>query len=263
MGINFAFTFFGSVPWQFMAILLLVYSVLVFADLFKRHLLSNTVIYWATMLLAPLAAVTAVSVPAAELLIEFSNEEMRWGKIILLFFGGAALLLLTAVIYIRGHIVPLNKNSEKYGDNKKYFAAKRLIKVGYAGTLIYIAPFIVMSYEIISLIFAGASAFANIIEEDGLGTAVLWLLALLLGFLIPIVNIIFICVLFFLGIEFFVWGVTAAAVLLTNVLIANGCIRYIITTDMTKGQKALRIFLSLIPTVNIFLGIRYCKKMKT
>lgn len=246
-----------------MTILLLIYAVLAIADLFKRHLLSNTVIYWITMLLAPLAAASAVAAPIAELLSETSNEKMNWGKIILFFIGGAALLLLAAAVYIRGHIAPLNKASENYGNNKKYFAAKRLIKVGCAGTLIYAVPFIVMSYEIIMFMLTGAAAFANVIVNGGIGEAVLLLLILPLLLFMPIANVVIIFIICFLGIEFTVWGITAIAVLLADILISNGCIRYILTTDMTKGKKALWIFLSLIPVFNFVYGIKCLKKINS
>lgn len=244
-----------------MPVLLLIYAGFAIADLFKRHLLSNVVVYWITMLLAPFAAAAAVAVPVIELLAALSNDEeqVNWGKIILLFIGGGALLLLVAAVYIRGHIAPLNKASEKYGNNKKYFAAKRLIKVGYAGMLLYAVPFIIMSCVMIAFISTGTVAFSYIfisaVEEYGIIGIVYFIIMILAMFLIPIVNLVVICMLIFLGIQTTAWGITAAAVLLVNILIANGCIRYILTTDKTKLKKALWIFLSIIPAFNLVYGI--------
>lgn len=255
MGIFIIFS--GFFSWQLMTILLSVYAVLAVADLFKRHLLSNSVVYWITMLLAPFAALTSIAVPLNVLLVELNKEEMNWIKVILTFIGGLALLLFTAAVYIRGHIAPLNKASEKYGDNRKYFAAKRLIKVGCTGTLIYAVPFTVMSCVILGYMSVGAFVFADVIESNGLIGIVYLIVMIIAIFLIPIVNLVAICMLFFLGIEFMLWGITAAAVLLADILIANGCIRYILTTDRTKGQKALWIFLSFIPVFNFWYGI-YC-----
>lgn len=262
------FNFLGFLSsWRLMLILLLLYAGFAIADLFKRHLLSNAVVYWITMLLAPFAAAAAVVVPVIELLAALSNDEeqMNWGKIILLFIGGGALLLLVAAVYIRGHIAPLNKASEKYGNNKKYFASKRLIKVGYAGMLLYAVPFIIMSCVMITLISTGTVAFSYIfisaVEEYGIIGIVYFIIMIFAMFLIPIVNLAVICMLIFLGIQTAAWGITAVAVLLVNILIANGCIRYILTTDMTKGKKALWIFLSLIPAFNFVYGIRCLTKI--
>ena len=191
------FNFLGFLSsWRFMLVLLLLYAGFAIADLFKRHLLSNIVIYWITMLLAPFAATVAVVIPVNELLNALSNDEeqINWGKIILLFVGGGVLLLLVAAVYIRGHIAPLNKASEKYGNNKKYFAAKRLINVGYAGMLLYAVPFIIMSCVMIALLSVGTGAFAvffsGVVEEYGFIEAVfLTIITILFMFLIPIVAL--------------------------------------------------------------------------
>ncbi|MDE5859471.1 MAG: hypothetical protein K2H23_03655, partial [Oscillospiraceae bacterium] len=171
--------------------------------------------------------------------------------------GGAALLLIAAVVYVRGHIAPINKASENYVNNKSYFAAKRLIKVGCTGSLIYAVPFIIMSVEMLSYIAVGTFIFADAVEANGISGIFALAVLVVLAFLIPIVNIFAICALFFLGVEFSVWGITAIAVLLMSIVITNGCIRYILTTDKTKLQKAGWIFLSLIPVFNFCYGI-YC-----
>lgn len=259
MGIAVIFSTFFS--WQLMTVLLIVYAALAVADLFKRHLLSNAVVYWVTMLLAPFAALTSIVVPIGALFIKLNDENAGWGKVVLIFLGGAALFILAAVVYVRGHIAPINKASEKYGGNKRYFAAKRLITVGYGGTLLYALPFILMSCEMMSFLAVGTFVFVDILDSEGIFGVLVFAIMLLFVLLIPIVNIFAICALLFLGIEFAVWGITAAAVLLADILIANGCIRYIITTDKTKGKKALWIFLSLIPAVNLIYGIWCIRKI--
>ena len=251
MGFSIAFS--GILSPQLMAVLLLVYAGLAAADLFKRHLLSNPVVYWATILLAPVAALTAIIVPITELLNKLGNEKTSWGKIILAFIGGAALLLLAAVVYIRGHIAPIDKASEKYESNKNYFAAKRLISVGIAGNILY-GIFLAVSFiEVSSLIFLVGDA----VLSSGMSVKDMVILPFFLIFLlfVPIANVIVIFIFIFAASEFVTLGVTAFMTLMFVILIANGCIRYILTTDMTKGKKALWIFLSLIPAFNFVYGI--------
>ncbi|MCM1329235.1 MAG: hypothetical protein NC253_07310 [Ruminococcus sp.] len=254
MGIYTAFTseFFSG---GLLAVLLLVYLGFAVADLFKRHLLSNTVIYWITMLLAPFAAVTAIVTPISDFLNRLDDEEAHWGQIILTFIGGAALLVLTAVVYVRGHISPLPKDTEQYGENRKIVAASRLIKVGLVGTVIYLIPFVIMTYEVILFVIAGTAALVGVTAAVGIRGLLSLILVILIAFFVPIANIIVIFIFSFVGIEFALWGVTAIAVLLADILTANGCIRYILTTDKSKGQKAWRIFLALVPAVNVVYGI--------
>lgn len=255
MGFSIAFS--GILSWQLMAVLLLVYAGLAVADLFKRHLLSNPVVYWATMLIAPFAALTAIIAPIIKLLDELGNEKTNWGKIILLFIGGAALLLLAAVVYIRGHIAPIDKASEKYESNKNYFAAKRLISVGMAGNILY-GIFLAISFiEITDLIFTVGYAVSGMPIQD----IIILPFFLLFLLFVPIANVIVIFILIFVAVEFVTLGVTAFMTLMFVMLIANGCIRYILTTDMTKGKKALWIFLSLIPVFNFVYGIKCLTKI--
>lgn len=225
-----------------MIVLFVIYAVLVFADLFKRHLLSKPGIYEVTMLLAPIAALTAVGTPILSLFTK------GIGAAVLIFIGGAALLILAAAVYIRGHIIPVDKLAGNYA------ASKRLIYLGTAGTAVY---GIIMIWQIIELLTLFNSMGNTVIESIHL------LIVLLILLFVPIINIISLIILLFIGAEIAAIGIAAFLALLMSLLTSNGCIRYIITTDMTKGQKALRIFLSLIPIVNIFMGIGYCKKMKT
>ncbi|MCM1023099.1 MAG: hypothetical protein NC395_03475 [Prevotella sp.] len=264
MGISAAFS--GLFSWWVLAILLLGYAAFAVADLFKRHLLSNTVIYWITMLLAPFAAAAAVIAPVSEFLNGADDNGFHWGRTILIFILGAALLVLTAVIYIRGHIAPLPKNSEpntseQYGENRQISAAARLIKVGLVGTVIYLIPFVNMTYEIILFLIAGTTALVGVTATVGIRGLLSLILIILIAFFVPIANVVVIFIFCFVGIEFALWGVTAIAVLLADILVANGCIRYIVATDKTKGQKAWRIFLSLIPAVNFVYGIRCLTKI--
>lgn len=224
-----------------MLVLLAVYAGFAAADLFKRHLLSNKGIYEVTMLLAPIAALTAIGTPILSL---FTRSI---GTTALLFIGGTALLLLAAAVYIRGHIVPVDKSAGRYA------ASKRLIYFGTAGTAVYGVLIILQIMELLTLF---NSMGKTVIESIQL------LVVLVICLFIPIFNIIAFVILLFIGAEIAAVGIAAFLALLMNLLTANGCIRYIVTTDMTKGQKALRIFLSLIPIVNIVMGIRYCKNMK-
>ncbi len=224
-----------------MLVLLAFYAGFAVADLFKRHLLSKPGIFEATMLLVPIAALTAIGTPIFSLLTK------GIGTVILLFIGGTALLLLAAAVYIRGHIIPVDKSAGSYA------ASKRLIYLGTAGTAVYGVLTIVQIIELLSLF---NSMGKTVIENIQL------LLVLLVLLFVPIINIIALVILLFIGAEIAAIGIAAFLALLMSLLTANGCIRYIITANMTKGQKALRIFLSLIPIVNIVMGIGYCRQMK-
>lgn len=234
-----------SVMW----ILLAVYLVLCFADLFKRHLLSNTAVYAVTMFLAPAAIVAAVGAPVLALITDINADKVSIGRVIFSFLGGLALLAASVTVYIRGHIKPVDKTRTEASprlDTVALYSARKLIAVGMAGNAVYGILLLVSAAEI--LILAGA------VVSSG---AITLLPVLLLLMFLPFVNILVVFVFLFIGAEFVVLGITAFMTLLPVLLIANGCIRYILTTDKTRGKKFLWIFLSLIPAFNFGYGI-YC-----
>ncbi|MDE6133575.1 MAG: hypothetical protein K2G04_09440 [Oscillospiraceae bacterium] len=226
-----------------MWILLAVLMAICIADLFKRHLLSNTAVYSVTMLIVPTALAAAVGAFFAS----FGGTSI--GKIILDIIGCLALFAVAATVYVRGNIFPVDKSkTEKspYLDTVALYSARKLIAVGLAGNVLYGVLMLISVAEIIMLIGTFVTS----------GT-IMFLPFLLLLLFVPLLNIFVICLFLLIGAEFVVLGVTAFMTLLPVIMIANGCIRYILTTDKTKGKKVLWILLSLIPVVNFVYGI-YC-----
>ena len=238
-------------------ILLCTMLGLLIADLFKRHLLSKPAVYTITMLAAPVAIISAVSVP---ILMFIDNETSFFVNAIIYGNIGIALLIVSAAIYIRGHVKPVIKadfadDAERY----KLCASKRLISVGIAGNILY-GIFLAVSFiEVTVMLFTVGDA----VLSSGMSVKDMIILPFFLLFLllVPIANVVVIFLLIFAAAEFVTLGVTALMTLLPVLLIANGCIRYILTTDMTKGKKALRIFLSLIPAFNLVYGIKCLTKI--
>ena len=116
-----------------MIFLIAFLAILIAADLFKRHLLSNPIVYAITMLIIPFALFVAVATPV------FVLSEKDLSSAILHFALGILLLALAAVIYVRGHIIPVNKSAiiSKYGENVSFYASKRLIVTGSAVSVVY------------------------------------------------------------------------------------------------------------------------------
>ncbi|MDE6598462.1 MAG: hypothetical protein K2K34_00100 [Oscillospiraceae bacterium] len=235
-----------------MTIFLVIFLAAAIADLFKRHLLSNAVVYTASMLIIPAAALSAVGAPIYAIL-----ENVTIGREILLIAESFALIAVCMTLYIRGHVSPIDKTLEKYSGGIKFYAAKRLISVGIAGNCLYGVLLIESIAEVTYLAVLGGLSISQIPIYD-LPFLPVILIALLIT---PIFNVIFIFILIIIGAEFVWLGATAMMTLIPVLLIANGCIRYILTTDMTKGKKALWIFLSLIPAFNLVYGIKCLTKI--
>lgn len=226
-----------------MWILLAVFMVLCIADLFKRHLLSNTAVYSVTMLLSPLAVVAAVGAFFGSL------GGASLGTIIFSIIGCLALFAVAATVYVRGNIFPVDKNRVErspYLDTAALYSARKLIAVGLAGNVLYGIPLLISAAEILMLVGIAVSS-----------GAIMFLPLMLILLLIPFVNIVVIFIFLVIGAEFVVLGITAFMMLLPVAMIANGCIRYILTTDKSKGKKVLWILLSLIPAANFVYSI-YC-----
>lgn len=135
--------------------------------------------------------------------------------------------ILSLVIYIRGHIFPICFDlEEKYSGYKPLYAAKRLIFTGVLGVCLY------------TLLAACVFCYALFLEND-------YEHAENYAGLIIFVTFIF-CILM-------------AA--LAGLLITNGCIRYILTTDKTKGKKVLYIILMFIPIFNFVYGVICLKRI--
>lgn len=231
---------------------------LLIADLFKPHLLSKPAVYAVSMLIVPLAAVSAVGLPVVSII----GGTSFWVDLIIFGSISFALLIASAVIYIRGHVKPVIK--EDFADNKERFrlcASKRLISVGIAGNILYGIFFAASFIEVTAMLFLVGDSILS--SGMTLVDIILLPLFLLLFLMVPVANLVVIFMLMIAAAEFLTLGVTAFMTLIPVLLIANGCIRYILTTDKTKGKKALWIFLSLIPVFNFMYGIICLKKINT
>ena len=229
-----------------LAVLVIAYASIVIADLFKRHLLSRGWVYYPTVLLAPFAAVSSV----LALIDATLGGERKFADVFFTLAGAVILMILAITVYIRAHIKPVDKTSPelKYASPEQIAlsSAKRLMVTGAAGMVIFgfMAIYIlVLAIEYIALL---ASVLPFVI------------VAIVLLF-VPGINIFAAIVLFWVAVvSGAVLGVAGAAVItvmLMSFLVTNGCIRYILTTDKTKGQKALFILLSFIPVYNVIYGV--------
>lgn len=223
-----------------MWILLAVLLVLCIADLFKRHLLSNTAVYSVTMLLVPLSLAAAVAAFFASL------GGTSIGKIIFSIIGCLALLAVAATVYVRGNIFPVDKNKIERSP-----ILTRLLCTPQESLLLWDLRKCYLRHTPADK--RGGDTYAC--RSGGLLGSNIVLPVMLLLLLVPFVNIIVICFFLVIGAEFVILGVTAFMTLLPVIMIANGCIRYILTTDKTKGKKVLWILLSLIPAFNFVYGI--------
>ncbi len=240
-------------------IFLCVMLGLLIADLFKRHLLSKPAVYAVSMLVVPLAAVSAVGAPIVSVIGSESGKSF-WVNLIVFGNISLALLIASAVIYIRGHVKPAIK-ADFADDTERYrlCASKRLISVGIAGNILYGILLAVSFAEVSAILYLVGDS----VVSSGMGVKEMVILPFFLLFLllVPIANIIVIFLLMLAAAEFVTLGITALMTMLFVLLIANGYIRYILTTDKTKGKKALWIFLSLIPAFNFIYGINCLTKI--
>ena len=230
------------------------YMAFVIADLFKRHLLSNGFVYYLTVLLSPVAFAAS----AAALVDAFGHlESVGFGNKFLTLIGALILMTLIITIYIRAHIKPVDKTSGElaYASPARISisAAKRLIGTGTSGMVIF-------GLIAIAVLVVAINYFVVIMELLPL------ILIALIALFIPGANIIAIIFLFCVGVvSGTVIGFVCTAfviAMLMSLLVTNGCIRYILTTNKTKGQKALFIFLSFIPIYNVVYGIHSLLKSR-
>lgn len=232
---------------QFLMIIVLVAMLLIFVgfavcDIFKRHLLSKGAVLYITMLLAPLAAFIAIGEPFLFVI----TDNPTWQKV-LVFVGGGVLFLAASVVYVRGNVFPTAKSSD-YGGKEKLIGARRLIILGGIGTVLYGVFTVYQFVEALNLVLLWGENPTEFFNN---------LVFMLIGLLIPLINIIILMYLIILGSQLLVFASGVFMTSLQYVLIANGCIRYILTENRSKAEKALFILLALVPGVNIIMGIRY------
>ena len=228
-----------------LTLLLIIYLSLMIADLFRRHLLSNSVVYNFTVLLSPLAFIVAV----LSLVYSFMADNSFWYTSFT-FIGSSALTVMAITVYIRGHIKPVDTSSAElsYANPElvKLAKIKRLIITGTAGMVIF-------GFVFVCALVIAIEYFVDLVIVSPL------LLMCVIVLFIPYANIFAAFVLLIVGLFYGTiiacLSTACVIVMLMSFLVTNGCIRYILTTNKTKGQKALFIFLSFIPIYNVIYGI--------
>lgn len=229
-----------------MLILILIYAGVAVGNIFRRNLLSKGAVFYITMFLTPAATYSSIAAPFWVVVTESEDWEKN-----LYLVGGIVLFLLSAFVYIRGHIFPTEKYAD-YGGQEKLIGARRLIITGTSGTLLYGVFSVIQLIIAIKFVLSIGDGPVEVLKNFGL---------MLVGLLIPLINIFMIILFVLMGTQFLIWAAILLMAFLQCILVTNGCIRYILTEDKSKPLKALFIVLALIPGVNIIMGIRYCVKI--
>ena len=139
--------------------------------------------------------------------------------------------ILSLAIYIRGHIFPIYLDlEEKYSGYRPLYAAKSLIFTGFFGVCLY--TFLsVCVYCYASLLEAENQYYEHHpCDMSGIEYSIMFIMLVIMA-------------------------------VLAGLLMTNGCIRYILTTDWKKGKKALFIILTFIPIFNVVYGVMCLKKI--
>lgn len=200
-----------------LAIAFLILAACAAAEFFKRYFLSRPVVYHITMLFSILA-------------MAYSTIGIMSSSFDFYCFASHIVRLLAFAVYIRGHILPIDKSLDRYCSDPDLYAAKRLISTGILGVCLYM------------LMAAGVYRYSHYhaSQQAGYEHSEDW-------YALYIAAIFYICVLmsFFAG-----------------ALITNGCIRYINNTDKSGFKRNFSIFLTFVPIVNFFYGIICFIKIK-
>lgn len=142
-----------------------------------------------------------------------------------------AVNILSLAIYIRGHIFPIYFDlEEKYRGYRPLYAAKSLVFTGFWGVCLY--TFLsVCVYGYASFLEAENQYYEHLpCDMSGIEYSIMFIMLVIMA-------------------------------VLAGLLMTNGCIRYILTTDWKKGKKALFIILTFIPIFNIVYGVMCLKKI--
>lgn len=167
------------------------------------------------------------------------------------FISSGAMAVTSLYLYFRCLIKPIDKNSAKLqGYNSlqlKFIGARRFLITGLILTVI----------SGIALIISGVSAASSV---------VLMFMCLIFA-VCPALSLF--AIIAFIGLGFTIVGFVAVLVffLLNYQLLMNGCIRYTVASEKTKGTKIILILLSFIPIAGLIygaLGIKeISRKIKT
>lgn len=201
-----------------MVIALMILTACAVTDYFKRYFLSLPVVYHITMLLSIFTICNSAWVTV-------NGTNIMWYVAV-----SHITNILSLLVYIRGHILPINEHLDKYSAAPELYAAKRLIFTGILGVGLYtLLSAGVYCYSL----YHAAQQRKYYYEHSEDYTALI------------ILGVFIFCIFM---------------VALSGLLISNGCIRYILTTDTKKSKKA-RIILSFVPVFNVVYGIICLKNM--
>lgn len=201
-----------------MVIALLILTACAVTDYFKRYFLSLPAVYHITMLLSIFTICNSAWVTV-------NGTNVMWYVAV-----SRVTNILSLLIYIRGHILPINEHLDKYSAAPELYAAKRLIFTGVLGVCLY--TLLAAAVYCYSCYHAEQHQRYYPYQSEDYGAL--------------IIAAVFIFCLFMVA--------------LAGLLISNGCIRYILTTNTKKSQKA-RIILSFVPVFNVVYGIICLKNM--
>lgn len=231
-------------PWTAI-IMLLIFVGFSIGNIFYKRLLSKGAVFYITMLLAPAAIYSSVGV---FLIIFFEQIPL---KTVLANIGCAFLFSLSFFVYIRGHIFPAVKISDD-AERERLIGSRRLVITGILGTLMCGTFSVFWLIDIITSLSVLGNGPLEILQTLG---------AFLVALLIPLINLIVVAYMLIVGSQFAIWAAVVFLAFLQCLLVTNGCIRYILTKNSSKLIKALLIIPTLIPGVNIIMGICYSVKI--
>lgn len=136
--------------------------------------------------------------------------------------------LLALAVYVRGNIFPIDKSLDRYCSDPDLYAAKRLISTGILGVCLFTALAYIASVHNQNQEFEYSSSGESTAAQ--------------LAYMIVILCILM--------------------SVLAGILITNGCIRYINSTDKDSFKRSFSIFLTFVPVINFFYGIVCFIKIK-
>lgn len=202
-----------------LVIALLILAACAVTDYFKRYFLSLPVVYHITMLLSIFTVNNSVWVMV-------NGTNIMWYVAV-----SHVTNILSLLVYIRGHILPINEHLDKYSAAPELYAAKRLIFTGILGVCLY--TILSAGVYCYSLYYAARQRQYGYEHSEDYGAL--------------IIAAVFIFCLFMVA--------------LSGFLVTNGCIRYILNTDRTEKNRKWYILLTFIPIINVVYGFTCLNKI--
>lgn len=259
-GLLFSVYGFFALMWVFF----IIYLCLTIAHFSKKCSLSNGFLYYFTMLTSPFAAFLGVAGSFDSM--RFTSLIGNWGILIIIptIMVGFCLIILSCTIYIRGHAGPIDKNLPKYSGNPRIYASRRLICVGYVGTLLYGILFILSLFDAFTYTGYFVDLWSLVCEVLSSAEGLPPLPILIIGLLGNVFTGIFIIITVGIAvIDYAMVFITAMMLFLMILPVLNGCIRCILVTGKSNAKKAVLIFLLFFfPTLSLIYGIVCLIKIK-